>query len=154
MNKMQLVILKFIKKQMEKRAAKPHRKPNQCNVCEEVAIPLYQISILNIILYFVIGAIVMFSWNIWLGISIAIASLISNVILAKPQCPKCKSKDIELYQQSQPNTFEQKILEVDQQFEVKSDPSEEAEKKIVEELNKIEKDVEKTLQENKCRQDA
>lgn len=152
MNKIKLAILTFVKKQLDKRAAKPHRKLNQCNVCSEVAIPLYQISILNIILYFVIGAIVMFSWNIWLGISIALGSLILNVFLAKPECPKCKSKDIELYQQTEPNSFEQKIMEVDQQFEEKLDPSEEAEKKMIEEINGIEKDVEKILQENKDKQ--
>lgn len=115
------MLLQFSSRMMEKRNSKQHKKLNVCNDCGEVMYPLYQISILNLIFYLIVGVLIAVFWNIFLGIVILLGSIYVNVKLIRLECSSCRSYNIELYEEVPPTKFQQDIERFDKNIETTSE---------------------------------
>lgn len=155
--KLQLKLLFWIVKKKKQRDSKPHRQLNQCNDCSSVMYPLYQVSILNIGAYVVAGSIITIAWNVLLGITIAIGSILFNFFVAKPECRSCRSYDIELYKEIEPTKIQRKVNELDSSIakvdEEKVTEEDKTFKDINHELKQLEDEIEKVISDSKNRED-
>lgn len=70
------------------------KKLRMCKSCGEQVVPLREVSILNILVYAIMGIVMFFILKnkAWLLLPVGLSVL--NSLLIKPKCPKCKSLEL------------------------------------------------------------
>lgn len=94
---MGLRIYMWLQRLLHKRNQAMHKYPHDCESCNETSVPLYQISILNIGFWILLGVIAAIFTKIYIGFILAFLLIAINGKLIKPQCRKCLSTKIHLH---------------------------------------------------------
>lgn len=94
---MGLRIYMWLQRLLHKRNQAMHKYPHDCETCKETSVPLYQISILNIGFWVLLGIIAAIFTKVYIGFLLAIVLIAINGKLIKPQCRKCLSTKIHLH---------------------------------------------------------
>ena len=71
------------------------KKRRLCLDCNEAVIPRREVSVLNILFYVIIGAVVYFITRNKLSFFLPIILAVINAMLVKPKCPKCRGVNLE-----------------------------------------------------------
>lgn len=77
------------------------RKLAECLNCKKAVYPRREVSVLNLILYVVIGVLVYLSLKSKACVFIPIVLAIIDSFLSKPRCPICKGDNLKIYVKEQ-----------------------------------------------------